>query len=76
MYKSNRPIFFRKDELLFLGVLFKRSNLLLRGVEREVVVKSTRFAMEKMVNCSKDKNTKKELRMKGFCDCRDAIPRV
>jgi hypothetical protein len=56
--------------------LFKRSNLLLRGVEREVVVKSTRFAMEKMVNCSKDKNTKKELRMKGFCDCRDAIPRV
>ncbi len=45
MYKINRPIFLRKDEDPFLGALFKRSNLLLRGVEREVLVRSTRLAM-------------------------------
>ncbi len=45
MYKSNRPIFLRKEDDPFLGALFKRSNLLLRGVEREVLVRSTRLAM-------------------------------
>lgn len=64
MYKINRPIFLRKDEDPFLGALFKRSNLLLRVVEREVLVRSTRLAMDKVESCSEDKNTKNELSKK------------
>ena len=45
MYKSSRPIFLKKEDEPFLGALFKRSNLLPRGVERDVFVKSTRLAI-------------------------------